>query len=210
MKRSGLILVGLMALAGSTVLKADPVGPYGFYKITNNSSMDLSSQFSFTLTFDGTNALFRLENNGALASSIAQVYFDDRSGLLTGIVAFDAGPGVSFEQGAKPGNLPGGNEVGFFAVWSAGSTSKQGGVAANGINPGEWLVISLSVKPGTDLAALTAALDSGAIRLGLHIQALSDGESDGYVSKGREVPEPGSFLLLGLGLMGAAALRKRF
>jgi hypothetical protein len=69
-----------------------------------------SAQFSVTVTSSGANRVdFTFTNSGPLAASITDIYFDD--GTLLGIASITNGSGVSFSQGATPGNLPAGNNA---------------------------------------------------------------------------------------------------
>jgi hypothetical protein len=195
---------------------------FGFERITNNSSSNVGSQLTVEVSDEGANQVrFTFSNAGPLASSITDVYFDD--GTLLGIATIiNGGAGVDFSQGASPGNLPGGNAVNFNT--SVGmSADSDPPVAPNGVNPGETLAIIFNLINGQTyadtLAAMALSLASpgvdvlGGLRIGLHIQALPDGESDAYVNTGpprTQVPEPGSLVLLSAGLLAlGASLRRR-
>lgn len=135
--------------------------------------------------------------------AVTAIYIEDPADLLGGGQAgtFDvagsfgtvAGDGVSYVDSASGGTLQGKNNVSpSFATdfhFSPNPTPAQ-----NGIDPGE----RGSFEVGTaSKAAVEAALVSGEIRVGLHIQQIGeDGEdSAGYLLT--VVPEP-STLLLGL------------
>jgi hypothetical protein len=60
-------------------------------------------------------------------------------------------------------------------------------------------------------ADVISDLNSGDLRIGLHVQAIgTDGESDSFITGGvTRVPEAGTLLLLGAGLLGLWAVRRR-
>ena len=113
-------------------------------------------------------------------------------------------PGVDFEIGATPGNLPDGQyAVPPFVATKRFSMDSDPPVQPCGINPDEWLVAVYSVQEGTTVYDIEQEILSGTLRVGYHVQAFSDGKSASFVS----VPEPASILLLGLG--GLALIKKR-
>ena len=204
-KISRLIFASLLLVAGPAYAVT-----YSFQEITNNSPINVGAQLSVDVTSVVGGVQFKFQNTGPLASSIADIYFDNTGAFLGAPLTIigDSGAGVAFGLGASPGNLPGGNTVGFTATagFMADSDSP---VAPNGINPGEGLTLQTALGAGQTFSTITQALDTGTLRIGLHLQALSDGQSESYISS--PVPEPEIYAMLGagLGLMGWAARRRK-
>jgi hypothetical protein len=167
---------------------------YDFVKLTNNNVEDISGQLSITLwdssgansTYGaaGTNTLggdlsasdvlFTVENNVGISSNVAEVYFDD--GLLgPSVVRNSLGGFTDFSGGgANPGNLPGGNNANpDFVATQDFSADVDEGNPSHGINAsGDILGIVLGLGSFADFAAVAAAVDSGALRFGLHIRSI--------------------------------------
>lgn len=196
---AALLVLGMVSSASAI--------PYYFYKITNNGNTNVASQLSVDV-FAGIGAYegqvgFTFSNAGSFGSSITDIYFDD--GTLLGIASIVNGTGVSFVAPATPPDLPGGEIVGFETTkgFSANSSTP---IAANGVNPGEYVTIYFTLQDTKTYANTLAALADGSLRMGLHVQAIQpQGGSDSYVNL---VTEPYTLLLLGLGLVGVASVRR--
>jgi hypothetical protein len=205
-----IIGLGLVAAAALTFVQpAQAAYIYSFTEITNNSSIDVSGQLAVEVTDAGAGQVaFTFTNSGPLASSITDVYFDD--GTLLGIASVTNGTGVDFSQGASPGELPGGSAISFqtTAGFSADSNPPT---QPMGVNPGETLTITFNLINGMTFADTIAAIEQatgdGSLRIGLHVQGLSDGQSESYVNK---VPDGGTTMsLLGFGLAAIGAYARR-
>jgi hypothetical protein len=125
---------------------------------------------------------------------ISQVFFDDNNNHLSGpSVNFSNIGQVGFSGGASNDQLPqGGNgfttDYAFSRVPGAGNEF--------GVQAGEKLGLSFVA----DYNNVISALNSGALRVGLHVQALPNGASDSYISSSdnsQDVPEPLTMLAAG-------------
>jgi hypothetical protein len=182
---------------------------FGFGAITANSIADPGigeSQLSVDVTSVGSGQVsFVFNNAGPEASSITDVYFDDGTSLLSGIAIGNESSGVSFSLFATPGNLPGRNNASpSFATTSDFSADSNSPVQPNGVNPGEYLQILFN----GDFDETSAALGDGSLRIGIHVQGFTDGQSESFVNRGTPVPEPATILLISVGLLGVAGANR--
>ncbi len=214
-----VMLVSVVLLVSSGSIWANS---YGFKCITNNSTANAAigeSQLFVTINAvaDNTNAaLFIFGNKGPYASSITDVYFDD--GTLLGIASIDGSEGVSFSQYANPGNLPGANNATPPFVTTAGfSADSDSPAQPNGVNPGESLEILFNLINGKTYTDTLAAMGTGELRIGIHVQGFANGGSESFVntfdppySDDNPVPEPATMLgaVLAFGTL-ARYLRKQ-
>lgn len=188
---------------------------YTFYNITHNNAVNEAigeAQLSVDVTDPGNGqVLFTFLNSSVLPCSITDVYFQD--GPLLGIADIDGSSGVNFSQWADPGNLPGGSSIDPRFVTTRGfSADSDAPVKPNGVNSStEWLSICFSLINGNDFSDVIDSLDSEALRIGIHVQGFANGGSESFVNNPpAPVPEPGTMLLLGTGLIGLAGFRKKF
>ena len=125
--------------------------------------------------------LFRFTNSGPSNSSVTDIYYDD--GSLGSLISITGGPGVSFSQGASPGNLPGGNNINPpFVTSTSFSADSNPPVLANGVQSGEYLEILFSLQSGQTLSNLITNLQTGVLRIGIHVQGFDIGPSESFVN----------------------------
>jgi len=150
-------------------------------------------------------AQFTFYNVGTGASSITDVYFAD--GTLLGIAGIESSEGVSFSEGASPGHLPGGagcvpdpfpTVTQIFASLDSDSPTQP-----NGVNEGsapvdpqdpnvEWLTVRFTYydpdgngpNPPKTFADLKVELDTGELRVGIHVQGYDGGGSESFATNG--------------------------
>lgn len=203
------IAAALMLVGASLTAQASD---YSFGCVTNNLADDCaigSSQLGLSVTSSGSYVDFYFSNIGPDAASITDIYFDWSSAAYdlstVGSVITDSGSGVSFSWGASPGDLPGGTgmDIAFVADLATDSDSP---VQQKGINPGEWLNIRFA---GESFSNVVAGLDSGDLRVGIHVQGFATGGSESFVTTPIPEPETYAMLLAGLGLMGFVARRRK-
>ncbi len=211
---SRLTAIALATLAASTASAL----PYGFERITDNGNEDVSAQLRLEVTaLDSGRVAFRLLNQGLTQSIISSVYFNDSLGLFSSGAVEQVSSGVSFQKEGKGGsNLPGGNPIGFDShLWF--HRASKGGIS-NDINntlaASEYAVFSLSLDR-LDYSAVTSAIATGALRVGLHVQSIgSRGGSDSFVLSEPDeprvaVPDNGSNIALAAVALAAIVFAKR-
>jgi hypothetical protein len=149
--------------------------------------------------------LFTFSNIGPAASSITAVYFD--GGPLLGIASINYSAGVSFSQDAAPPNLPGGeNLTPSFQVTAGLSADADAPKQPNGVNPGESLGILFALQSGRTFTDILTDMQDSSLRIGIHVQGFSSGGSESFVNTPTPVPEPGTFVLVGTGLVSLLGL----
>jgi hypothetical protein len=200
------------ALCASTARAASITNSYFFCRVEpHNASVDPSSQFRVDVVGDSlgdTTVDFYFLNNGPIPSAISEIYFDDGTLLGTPSITDSISGFTDFNNGANPGNLPGGNNLlPPFVASDTLSVDAQGNPNL-GINPGDTLLLTIALQPGQDYTDTIAALDAGvlgqdALRLGLHVRSIgTDARSDSFFLWANPVPEPGEYALATLGLWG--------
>jgi hypothetical protein len=201
--KSPLNLVkSLLAVAGVAALSAVSAAPASAFSFSNIAGGDTPgdayvNSFSFDVFNLGSSVLFNIKNYGNAAAPsmfISKVLFDD-NGYLSAPSANVGNIGeVAFSGGASKDQLPqGGNK---FTTDYAFSRNTGAGNAF-GVQAGE----SLGLRFTGNYNNVIYALNSGALKLGLHVQALPNGQSDSYLSSSsgntQDTPEPLTMLAAG-------------
>jgi len=208
MRRSALfgLAAALVALTASPALALQ----IGFDCLTQNLPGDCAigeSQFTVTLSDQGGGVVrFHFKNWGPQQSVLSEIYFDD--GSLLALSAVIDGPGVDFEPDANPPNLPGGeNAVPPFQVTEGFLAQSVPSPSMNGAGPTEWVAIEFTLQGGQTINDVIAQLANGDLRIGIHVISFASGGSESFLNT--PVPEPGTGLLVGAGLLALAARRRR-
>jgi len=208
--KSPLNLVkSILAVAGVAALSAVSAAPASAFSFSNIAGGDTPgdayvNSFSFDVVNQGSSVLFNIFNSGDVAAPsmfISKVFFDDKNSffdddtyLSSPLVNIGNVGQVAFSGGASNDQLPqGGN--GFTTNYAFSSNNGAGNVF--GIQAGESLGLSFT----GDYNLVIAALNDGTLKLGLHVQALPNGQSDSYLSSSsgntQDTPEPLTMLAAG-------------
>lgn len=202
-----VLLVGLLAFA-TQIAQADVFSFTGInaneVDVTNQLSLDVS-QTGNTVDFKFTNAL------GGNEAFIGHFYFDFIGANLftsltqtgqSGIVSFAGDPDSSQ-------NFPEGNNL--IPPFTTDADAKRNQGASNGVQLGEYVIFQAMLSSADDINAL---LNTGDLRIGLHMQGYDSGGSDSYVTVPNPpvsaVPVPAALPLMAsaLGLFGIARRKK--
>ena len=199
--KSPLNLVkSLLAVAGVAALSAVSAAPAWAFNFSNipggaTSGDAYNNSFGYTVASQGGSVLFNFFNFGNAAAPnmfIGGIYIEDSNNSLSnpwanvnnvGTVAYSGGgSGAQLPQGGNSFNT----DYAFF--------SDNGNGNAKALQGGEKLGVLFDGIYDNVLADLT----SGAIRVGFHVQALQNGQSDSYISSNtQETPEPLTMLAAG-------------
>ena len=213
--KSPLTLVkSLLAVVGVAALSAVSAAPASAFSFSNIAGGDTAGDaYVNSFTFDvfnlGSSVLFNIKNYGDAAAPsmfISKVLFDD-NGYLSAPLANVSNIGeVAFSGGASNDQLPQGGKN--FTTDYAFSRDTGAGNAF-GIQAGE----SLAVRFTADYNNVISGLNDGTLKLGLHVQALPNGQSDSYLSSSsgntQDTPEPLTMLAAGAAVGFGTVFKKQ-
>lgn len=208
------VAAALLASASS----AEAAVSYSFTGVSNNNVTNTSigeANLSMLVTDSGGGYVrFDFYNSSTDGSAITDVYFDDSVDpalFVTPISQIINGSGVSFAEGATPGNLPSG---GTFDATKGLTADSDAPVYGNGVGYGETLGIVLQLDNGNSYGDVVTALSDSSLRVGLHVQGFGNGGSESFVNNPGggtppAVPEPSTLAIFGLGALFAGRRMRR-
>jgi hypothetical protein len=211
------LIKSLLAVAGVAALSAISAAPASAFSFSNIAGGDTpgdayANNFGFNVRAVNQTRLvvfdiFNLGNSAAPSMFISKVFFDDNNNHLSGpSVNFSNIGQVGFSGGASKDQLPqGGNgfttDYAFSRVPGAGNEF--------GIQAGEKLGLSFVANYNN----VIAALNDGTLKVGLHVQALPNGQSDSYISSSsgntQDTPEPLTMLAAGVAVGFGTMFKKQ-
>ena len=224
MKCGRLVLFGAVLAAGVTGLQTlqASVPTYDFYCITNNNPVATAigeAQLFVDVETEGDpsngQVRFTFQNTGPLASSITDVYFDDGMFGMAYIIDADdqdGCDGVDFTQGAKPPDLPGGEDlVPPFDTTQDFFCDSDSPVEDCGVNPDEWLGVVFDLLDDDTVEDVHGMLASRSLRIGVKVQGFANTESESFVNNPEPIPAPSGAVLgaMGLGITSVVQRRQR-
>jgi hypothetical protein len=198
------IVVAVCLVAG----RADASPLMSFGCITLNVASDCAigeAQLSGSVVASNGDALLTIQMAGAVEAVVEQVFIE--SNIVSAISFLGSGGGgtVNFTSDGSPGNLPGGNGVGFVTAVSASADNpkpRHGIGRHNQDNTSPQSSMFLLTLLGGDFHDLLSDM-----RIGVHVIGFESNGSESFVTE--PVPEPSTALLLAFGLAAMAAQRRR-
>ena len=184
---------------------------YPFEIFTDNSPYANDPGWNLIVdVWDGTGVVnFTFYNYSSIQSSVARIYFDD--GSLIGISEITNSQGYTmFNTSVSPGNLPAGNLLDPpFVADREFTIGSQNPPPWKGVNDGdpanEWVTVQFNLINGGDLNGVIAELNSGTLRVGLHVIDVAGAYSESAIL----IPEPTTIALLGLGALFLLRRKRR-
>jgi hypothetical protein len=195
--KSLLAVVGVAAVSAVSAAPASAI-TFSFANIAGGDAPGDAyvNSFTFDVLNQDSSVIFNIKNSGDAAAPgmfISQVLFDDNK-YLSNLVSIGNAGQVAFSGGAGKDQLPQGGKN-FTTDYAFSSNNGDGN--AWGIQAGE----TLGLKFTGNYNNVIFALNSGRLKLGLHVQALPNGGSDSYISSSsintQDTPEPLTMLAAG-------------
>jgi hypothetical protein len=196
-----------MAIITAVVVSINAT-PISFYNITQNSTVNAmigEAQLSMEISETAGQVFFLFKKEGDQAAVIQAIAFDDASNELLSLSNTQIiSTGVNFQYVSNY-NLPGGNQpsIGFVSDYAYNAVSPS---PINGVGPNELVSIPFNYAPGSSFNKVVSSINSGDLRVGLHVIAFADGGSESFINTA-SVPESSSLSLLSLGLLSIAGFR---
>lgn len=204
-----IIVLTLIAITFVSIASADFT--YSFENFTNNDTTNAQigedQLFVQVSDYGSSQALFNFINTGPEPSTIAQIYFEDGLGLLSGIDSLIESSGVDFNI-ETPSNWGIGNQISFTVDYQ---TTAEKPAPQNGIDPYESLGVVFNISNGFGFDDIIASLDEGFMRIGMHVISIGENQnSEAFVNNGRNIiPAPAAVVLAGIGTAFVSYIRKR-
>ena len=194
----GLLLLPQVIFAGSS-FDLDIFTSNGAY------SQDGSASFQVDVQDAGSDwVTMSIMNQSDIYSVISSIYFSDTRNIMD-INSFSVinNDDVAFTINTTPSYLPAGEELDpdFVTTYSFTANPPP---ARNGIEPMEQVMFTVHITGGYE--QFIDSLQSGDTRIAAHVIAFPDGSSESAVI--RVVPEPGSIMLIFLGITCLWSTRK--
>jgi hypothetical protein len=204
---AALLTAAALLLAPASAARADmiPTADLQFSLISGDSPLADQVNINLQVSKVAANQIrLDFKNLSGTTATVSHIYLQDRDGVMGAFNLLNTGPAV-FEFDKKPKNFPGGNNIGFETTFSFGAKNPS---PKWGIEAGESFQMLVDLTTPRVAAEFMQGLGTKSVRVGLHVQALEDGNSLSLVSTppggggGGEVPEPGTMALLGSALVG--------
>ena len=184
---------------------------FNFNQVTANNVENLGSQLSVNVTDNGAGSVyFTFNNNVGIASSVAEIYFDNKLTNFFSGFSIISQIGTSMADGStNPADPPG--IASFVADYSV---DVNPGPPANGLNNAADFITIAGLLSGADFSDVITAINGGAFDVAMHVRSIGQAVgSDSYniVGTPNAVPLPAAAWLFmsGLGLFGIGKKRSK-